>query len=139
MRKIYDSPHQGYTINNWKKYGIKSDNYKELYYYHMSIKNCQLCNILFDDTIKNQRCLDHDHKTGLYRKTLCRSCNANYEKASQKLKCNNTSGFMWIQKNKYGYRYERKINGFLKRKQFKSLTKCIALSFINLLKYPLTD
>jgi len=74
VKKIYDSSHQCYTIRNWKKYGIISEDYKKLYNYHMSINNCQMCNVLFDDTIKNQRCLDHDHNTGLYRKTLCRKC-----------------------------------------------------------------
>ena len=143
MKKIYDTPHQCYTINNWKKYGIKSDNYIELYNYHMSIKNCELCNILFDNTIKNQRCLDHDHHTGLYRKTLCRSCNAHYKIAPQKLKKNNKSGHMFISLNKsknrngnysFSWRYIRK--GF-KRKCFKTLTESIAFSFIQLLKSPI--
>ena len=146
MKKIYDSVHQRNNISNWIKYGIISDDYKKLYYYHMSINNCQLCNILFDKTYKNQRCLDHDHHTGLYRKTLCRSCNANYMTASQSLKSNNTSGHMWIHNNRtlnkighynFTWRYDRCSKGIKKRKCFVSKTKCIALSFIYLLKYPL--
>lgn len=140
-RNTWDSSHQMYTIRNWKKYGIKSDDYKQLYHIHMSIERCQLCNTTFDDTIKNQRCLDHDHNTGLYRKTLCRSCNAHYLTAPAKFK-SNMSGFMFITiaktKNKSGnysfsWRYQRKG----KRKCFKTLTKAIAFSFIQLLKEPI--
>ena len=138
--------HRKESIANWKKYGVVSDDYNKLYDYHMSINNCELCQVLFNDTIKNQRCLDHDHHTGLYRKTLCRSCNASYLKAPQKLKSNNNSGQMWITnsktKNKSGnysftWRYQRRIDDKLKRKGFKTLTKAIAFSFIQLMKHPL--
>ena len=146
MKKIYDCKHQGNCILNWIKYGVISDDYKKLYYYHMSINNCQLCNVLFDKTYKNQRCLDHDHHTGLYRKTLCRVCNSSYMTAPPSLKSNNTSGHMWIHNNRtlnkignynFTWRYDRCSKGIKKRKCFVSKTKCIALSFIYLLKYPL--
>lgn len=147
MKQKYDTPHQCHTINNWKKYGVISDNYYDLYKHHMSINNCELCNIVFDNTFKNQRCLDHNHKTGLYRKTLCRSCNSQYIKADQKLKCNNKSRHMWIcnhkTKNKSGnysftWRYERKMSDIKVRKCFKTLTQAIAFSFIHILKKPLS-
>ena len=137
-----NNKHRSYTINNWKKYGIKSEDYKKLYNYHMSINNCQMCNVLFDDTIKNQRCLDHDHNTGLYRKTICRKCNAHYLTSPPKFK-RNMSGYMFITiaktKNKSGkysfsWRFQRKDS---KRKCFKSLTKALSYSFIQLLKNPL--
>ena len=133
------------TIYFWKKHGIKSDDYDKLYEYHMSIKNCELCNVEFDDSFKNQRSLDHDHHTGLYRKTICRSCNANYKKARQKLKCSNKIGHMWIvnhkTKNKSGnysftWRFQRKIQNINIRKSFKTLSHAIAYSFIMLLKEP---
>ena len=138
--------HRKETIANWKKRGVVSDDYDKLYDLHMSINNCQICNVEFDETIKNQRCLDHDHHTGYYRKTLCRSCNASYLIAPQKLKANNNSGQMFIcnhkSKNKSGnfsftWRYQRKINDKYNRKCFKTLTKAIAFSFIQLLKNPL--
>ena len=132
------------TIYQWKKRGIKSDDYHKLYEYHMSINNCQLCNVEFDDSFKNLRCLDHDHHTGLYRKTLCNSCNAHYKKETQKLKCNNKSGHMWVfnykskRNNKYYFSwvYSRKIDGKLKVKYCKTKTHTIAYSFIMLLKEP---
>ena len=121
--------HQKFTIRNWKKYGVISHDFNKLYHHHMSINNCQLCNILFDDTIKNQRCLDHDHKTGSYRLTLCRSCNAHFKKAPQNLKCNNKSGcsnnkiyqkmseFIIIQLKRYN-RNNNKNNKFIKYDEY---------------------
>tara|TARA_R110000787_G_scaffold283651_1_gene396637 strand:- start:308 stop:745 length:438 start_codon:yes stop_codon:yes gene_type:complete len=144
--KIYDSQHQAYTIRNWIKYGLKcreGETYKDIYYHVMSIDKCELCNIEFTDEIKNQRCMDHDHNTGYFRKVLCRGCNANYLTASQKLKRSNKLGHMFISRNItknrsgtycVGFRYERK--GF-KRKGSQSLTKLIALSFIHILKKPI--
>ena len=146
MRKIYDSQHQCFAINNWKKYGLlckEGETYRDIYNHVMSIDNCELCNVEFTEEIKNQRCMDHDHNTGYFRKVLCRKCNAQYLKATQKLKKTNKTGHMWITpsitKNKSGrysvsFRYER---AKFKRKASQSLTKLIALSFIHLLKEPI--
>jgi len=135
--------HKSYTIKNWKKYGVISEDYNLLYKTHMEITHCQLCNIKFTDESKYQRSLDHCHATGLYRKTLCRGCNASYLKASQKLKSTNNSLHMFISnqktKNKSGkysftWRYQRKIDSDMIRKCFKTKTKAIAYSFLMLLK-----
>jgi hypothetical protein len=143
MKKIYDSEHQCHRIYNWKKRGVISDDFKKLYEEHMSINNCQLCNIVFNKDIKNQnRCLDHDHKTGVYRQTICHRCNICFDRKKYKMYKNNTSGHKWITKNitrnkkniSVGFRYDRK--GF-KRRQFKTLTKCIAYSFLNIMRNPL--
>jgi len=133
---------QMFTIRSWKKRGVISDDFNKLYHHHMSINNCQLCNILFDDNIRNQnRYLDHDHKTGVYRQTICHRCNIKSD--SLKLGYGNyKSGHMWVtvyirRSNKHidvVFRYDRK--GF-KRKQFKTLTKCIAYSFLNIMRNPL--
>jgi len=149
MKKIYDSRHQQTRIRNWRKYGIicrEGETYKDLYYHVMSITNCELCNVEFTDEIKKQRCLDHDHDTGFFRKVLCRSCNANYLTASHKLKVTNKTGHMFINpsitKNKSGnisvsFRYDRVIDNKRIRKASQSLIKLIALSFIHILKKPI--
>ena len=146
MRKIYDTPHESMTIKNWKRYGLKlreGETYKDIYHHVISFNNCELCNVEFSDEIKNQRCMDHDHETGYFRKVLCRGCNAHYLKPAQKLKRSNKFGHMFISRNitkhgtgtySVGFRFQRK--GF-KRKSSKSLTRLIALSFINLLKEPI--
>lgn len=138
--------HKRESIANWKKYGIISEDYDSLYNYHISITNCELCNVKFTDEIKYQRCMDHDHNTGLYRKTLCRSCNSQYLKAPQRLKANNKTRHMWVSLSKakqrsgnysFGWRYQRKIGDVWKRKSFNTLTKAIAFSFIQIIKNPI--
>ena len=63
-------------ITNWKKRGIKSDDYNSLYDYYINCKNCELCNVeLVEGLDNNSKCLDHDHESGLFRNVLCRSCN----------------------------------------------------------------
>ena len=59
-------------INNWKLRGIIGD-YDELYEKWINCTNCEACNYIFTDTCN--KCLDHDHKTGLFRNILCRNCN----------------------------------------------------------------
>ena len=63
-------------IKNWKKYGIKSDDYDSLYEYYINVENCEECDVeLVEGNKSNGRCLDHDHETGIFRNVLCRSCN----------------------------------------------------------------
>ena len=140
-KQIYDSPHQGIMINNWKRYGLicrEGETYKDIYSYVMSIDNCELCNIKFNKEVHNEkRCMDHDHKTGYFRQVLCMKCNSGFDRQDNK------SGHPWISiiktKRKSGKIYETfhyKRAGF-KRKASVSLTKLIAYSFIQLLKKPI--
>ena len=63
-------------INNWKQHGIIGD-YDELYEKWFNATECEECGYIFTDTIN--KCLDHDHDTGLFRFILCRNCN-NHER-----------------------------------------------------------
>ena len=60
-------------INKWKDYGIISNDFDTLYDLYINTDKCMYCEKVFADSY--ERCLDHDHKTGLYRAVLCRSCN----------------------------------------------------------------
>jgi len=60
-------------IYNWKKSGLIYDNYDELYEVYIKTMECQHCNKAFKKS--SDRCLDHDHETGLFRKIVCRGCN----------------------------------------------------------------
>ncbi len=64
-------------INTWKRYGVKHDNFDELYEHYISCENCEECGIrLIEGNLgANKRNLDHDHKTGLFRNVLCHLCN----------------------------------------------------------------
>ena len=61
------------TIYNWKRKGVIYDNYDELYEVYIKTMECQHCNKAFKKS--SDRCLDHDHETGLFRKIVCRGCN----------------------------------------------------------------
>jgi hypothetical protein len=126
--------HKNSSINNWKKSGVICDDFDKLYYHHMSINNCRLCKIEFNSDIRNQwRCLDHDHKTGLYRQTICHKCNFQFDRQKQK---NNNSGYKNISfhKTSNAYRYQKKINGKKVCKRFKTLRDALVYKFIQILK-----
>lgn len=131
------------AINDWKKKGVISDDFHKLYEEYMSINNCQLCGVLFNKDIhNNKRCLDHDHQTGLYRQTICHKCNRYFDR---KINKNNKFGHQYISIQKYKRKdtnkisatfvYCRWINGKRVIKKNISLTKLIAFSFIKILKY----
>jgi len=66
------------TISHWKRRGVIDKNFDELYEKYINTKNCELCDVELTNEINrnsNTRCLDHDHKTGLFRNILCHSCN----------------------------------------------------------------
>jgi len=90
-------------ISEWKKLGLIAINYEliyDRYYYSSHCENCK-CEYVIKT---NKKCMDHDHKTGLFRNILCNSCNANLNSA-------NTTGIPNISPHKSGgYHYSRWIN-----------------------------
>ena len=143
MKKIYDSRHQQKTIYNWKKYGLicrEGESYQDIYSFVMSVDNCNVCSVKFNNENHSQRkTMDHDHNTGYFRQVLCMRCNKGCDLSLQK----NKTGHKWISpridKKKNGkicvlFYYQR--HGF-KKKCSTSLTKLIAISFIHLLKKPI--
>jgi hypothetical protein len=144
--------HRNQNIRNWKKRGLlcrEGETYDSIYDKVMETEECQLCNNKFTatDNGKYQRCMDHCHIDGYFRKVLCRGCNANYKISQPKTKNHTKSGFSWISlhktKNKsgnysIGWQYQRKIGEHKRTKRLKSLTRALALSFIYLLKEPIS-
>jgi len=57
----------------WKHRGVIYDDFDDLYAVYMNTMKCQYCNKEFKNS--RQRCLDHDHNTGLFRSILCYGCN----------------------------------------------------------------
>ena len=63
---------------DWKRRGVldnDNDKYFKLYEFYFNTKFCESCNVELNTNNKTRKCLDHDHKTGLFRNVICLSCN----------------------------------------------------------------
>ena len=73
-----DAGKKSHRISNWKKSGVKCDDFNGLYDKYISVWNCEECNVeLKEGNYKNKKCLDHNHKTGEFRNIICNRCNVN--------------------------------------------------------------
>ena len=71
-RKTYNGDRTN-KITKWKSRGVINEDFDTLYDLFINTDKCMYCEKVFVDSV--DRCLDHDHETGLYRAVLCRSCN----------------------------------------------------------------
>lgn len=60
-------------LSAWKGYGLVHDDYEILYKKYINTTQCDVCDKQFKNSF--DRCMDHDHATGLFRQVLCRNCN----------------------------------------------------------------
>jgi len=65
-------------ISKWKQRGIICEDYDKLYELYINTWECDNCGIeLIEGNYgSNRRCMDHNHKTGIFRNILCNSCNS---------------------------------------------------------------
>jgi hypothetical protein len=74
--KIYGTPlYKSRTITNWKMSGVICEDFDMLFNEYIKKTKCEHCGEDFKST--RDRCLDHDHSTGLFRAVLCNKCNSN--------------------------------------------------------------
>ena len=68
---------KSFRISAWKKRGVICDDFDSLYDKFINCKNCEECAVELVEGMygANKRCLDHSHKTGLFRNVLCNTCN----------------------------------------------------------------
>jgi len=67
--------HKYFALRNWKNSGVKYDDFESLYLTYINTMECQHCHKGFKNN--RDRCLDHCHETGQFRKIVCRACNVN--------------------------------------------------------------
>lgn len=104
-------------IQKWKYNGLicdTRDDYELIYNRWLESERCEECKKPY--TPKNFKCMDHNHKTGVFRNILCNACNTNK-------RMDNTSGIPNIcwDKSRNDWHYRRTINGKIHRKRSKDL------------------
>ncbi len=72
MNTLYKQ-HKTKTKYNWKKLGIKIEDYNYWYNRYINSTNCELCNSVYKNNRDRQ--LDHNHENGLPRNIICIKCN----------------------------------------------------------------
>ena len=70
---MMDTSKRSKIIYMWKKQGLVHNDYKGLYEQYINNHNCQFCGTEYKS--RRDRCLDHEHDTGLFRMFLCQKCN----------------------------------------------------------------
>ena len=76
LPKSYYDNQKRYKTNkicHWKSIGVIYDDFDDLYEVYMNTMECQYCKKPFETSY--DRCLDHNHETGLFRMILCQGCN----------------------------------------------------------------
>ena len=66
---------QNIKIYNWKRQGIKSNNFENLFLKWKNTYNCELCNSLLEGKGTYKKCVDHHHDLGYVRNIVCAKCN----------------------------------------------------------------
>jgi len=117
-----------YRIRDWKRQGIKCDDWDALHERFMNTTHCEGCNVLLTaGRGRTAKCVDHDHSINdrpNVRAILCRACNLNN-------KCTNTSGVPNVSYHKRsdGWQYKKMVNGEKQYKTFKTKAEAIRYKY----------
>ncbi len=61
----------------WIRKGLKQD-WKPIWEIYKNCNNCQICDLEFNQILgvgRSNKCMDHNHTTGMFRNVICCSCN----------------------------------------------------------------
>jgi len=80
QRKKYNKTSQrkkSLRIYRWKYTGLICEDYDKLYEHYLNTNECDNCGIELVEGHygANHKCMDHSHRTGLFRNILCHRCN----------------------------------------------------------------
>lgn len=62
----------------WKRKGLIMKHFEIIYLLYLTTTKCDICQCILTDgkpMKPTTKCLDHSHRTGLFRNILCHSCN----------------------------------------------------------------
>ena len=88
--------HKSNIKSIWKKNGLITDEFEEIYKQYIYSSNCELCGNEYKT--RRDRCMEHSHETGKFRNICCRICNQ--RKSDIKMRSHNKSGHKYISKKK---------------------------------------
>jgi len=126
-------------ISSWKSQGMVdqfNDNCETIHNRYMNTTNCDKCNILFNSNTRTRKCMEHDHKTGLFRNIVCTRCNVRI--GYEDRQCNNNTRIYCLYyqyyktNNEWLFCYNKQCNKNLRIfKKFKEVEDAVAFVVIN--------
>ena len=74
-----DQGKKSQRIKDWKQVGLICEDYDKIYEIYINTWECDNCGIelIGGNRGSNKKCMDHSHRTGLFRNILCNKCNVN--------------------------------------------------------------
>jgi hypothetical protein len=75
VKQYRKNAYKSNTKSKWKQRGLILDDFENIWNRYINTDKCDTCSVLLEGRGANQKCMDHDHITGLFRNVLCKSCN----------------------------------------------------------------
>jgi len=136
-KKYREENRKYYNIYNWKNKGLidsDDDGYEKIYQRYINTTNCDLCNLVLTINkyhTSTTKCMDHDHKTGLFRNIVCHKCNIKI--GDIETPCKSNTGFknIYYCKSRKRYLYAKLIDCKHYQKTFKTIGGVLAHKIIH--------
>ncbi len=119
---------KNFKLYSWKKNGL-IDDYDLVWERYCNTKICDLCNVeltLEKKITTTRKCMDHCHKTGIFRNIVCHKCNMARKELYKSSKSGHKGVFLVNDSGRIRWRY--------KSRRFKTKKECLCYKFIYLMK-----